>query len=327
MRIFRSLDEARGAFGPCAVSIGNFDGVHIGHRELIRRVCLLARETGARPAALTFDPHPAEIVAPERAPLLLSTPEERCRLMGGLGIEHVLILPFHLGIARMDPAAFWREVLLEALEARAVVVGDNFHFGHRQSGNVETLAGLGARSGVRVEIVPPVRHRGLIVSSSEVRRLLAEGRVAQAARLLERPYSLAGAVVRGEGRGSRETVPTLNLAPESGFVPAAGVYITETSELDGTRRWPSVTNVGQRPTFSGEHLTIETYLLEPFAGATPARIRVNFCRRLRAERKFDSAEALKRQILADVARAQAWFRRLGHARPLSVASAIRGTTL
>jgi riboflavin kinase/FMN adenylyltransferase len=342
MRIFCSLEEARASFAPSAVTIGNFDGVHAAHHKLMRAVVQLARECGAKPSALTFSPHPTEVVAPERAPLLLSSPAERCALMEHDGVEQVLILPFDEHLGALDPEAFFREVLLDALGARAVVVGDNFLFGSRQSGDVRTMRALGEKYGVRVAIVPAVKFRGILVSSSEIRGLLALGDVSRAARLLGRPFAVSGRVVAGEGRGRRETVPTLNLempslALERAAVPAGGVYITNTFEVGDSplspqrdrieegdsplcpqgdrvdcplpRSWRSVTNVGYRPTFGGRDLTIETFLLDPLEGNAPERIRVEFLRRIRDERAFPNAEALRAQILHDVSRAQAFFRR------------------
>ncbi|MBL0161517.1 MAG: riboflavin biosynthesis protein RibF [Bryobacterales bacterium] len=314
LHIFRGLDEARQGFAPSAVTIGNFDGVHAGHRQLMRRTREIAAELGVKASALTFHPHPATIVAPERAPRLLTTPDERCALMAAEGIEQVLILPFDHGIAAHTPEQFFERVLVGDLGARAVIVGDNFHYGRGQSGHIRDLRELGERLGVRVEIVPLLSLRGGKVSSSEVRRLLGAGDVSMAARLLQRPYSLSGSVVRGEGRGSTQTVPTLNLETRSledstSALPADGVYITRTEDPDSSRAWNSITNIGYRPTFEGRHLTIETYLLGALTGATPARIRLEFLRRVRPERRFDSAAALKEQILRDVGRAQAFFRR------------------
>lgn len=323
MRTFRSLDEARTSFAPCAVTIGNFDGVHAAHHELMRTVVELARQCDAKPSALTFTPHPTEVVAPERAPLLLSSPGERCQLMERYGVEQVLILPFDDHVSSLDPEAFFREILLDALGARAIVVGNNFLFGCKQRGDVQTLRALGDKHGVRIGIVPAVTWRGVLVSSSEIRRQLALGDVGRAARLLGRPFAVAGHVVAGEGRGRKQTVPTLNLeipSPtlERAAVPANGVYITRTFEDDldpvsadapQPRSWRSVTNVGYRPTFGGQHLTIETFLLDRLDGNSPPMIRVEFLRRLREERAFPSAEALRAQILRDVGKAQAFFRR------------------
>ncbi len=343
MRIFRSLDEARASFAPSAVTIGNFDGVHAAHHALMRRVVELARECGARPSALTFSPHPTEVVAPERAPLLLTSPAERCALMARDGVEQVLILPFDAHVSSLDPEAFFREILVDALGARGVVVGDNFLFGSKQRGDVRTLRALGDRFGVKIGIVAAVKWRDVPISSSEIRRLLAVGDVGKAARLLARPFAVSGGVVAGEGRGRRETVPTLNLAIPSltldhAAVPANGVYVTRTFEEQHledaflcppdpgdallcpparppARSWHSVTNVGFRPTFGGRHLTIETFLLDPLVGIPPARIRVEFLRRIRDERAFPSAEELRAQIMRDVKRAQSFFRRTAQLNP------------
>ncbi|MBA3974352.1 MAG: bifunctional riboflavin kinase/FAD synthetase [Candidatus Solibacter sp.] len=315
LRIFRSLDEAAAVFDPSALTIGNFDGLHVGHRELMRRTVRLAQESNSKPSALTFHPHPKAIVSPAGAPKLLTLPEERCALMAEEGIRQVLILPFDASIAALQPAEFFRRVLIDTLGARAVCVGDNFHFGRKQAGQVELLAGLGAELGIKVEIVPAITRRGAVVSSSEIRRLIGSGNVSRAGRLLERPYSMSGEVVRGEGRGSRETVPTLNLEVSSldsaeRALPAKGVYITRTLDTASHRRWASITNVGDRPTFGGGHLTIETFLLDELRPPTPSRIRLEFFRRVREEKRFDGAGALKAQIMTDIARARAFFRRV-----------------
>jgi riboflavin kinase/FMN adenylyltransferase len=310
MTIYRDLGEIGPGFGPSAVTIGNFDGVHAGHRRILRRVVALARERGWRPSVLTFDPHPAVVVAPERAPLLLTTPEERAARMRAEGIEQVLILPFTHALSLVSPEAFVRDILAERLNARAVLVGDNFRFGHEHAGDIHTLERLGRKYGFIVEVIAAIRVRGRVVSSSEVRRLIREGDVALAGRLLERCYTLSGPVVPGHGVGSKQTVPTLNLASGSALLPADGVYITRTADAGVGRLCPSVTNIGRRPTFGGGALTIETFLLAPLEGGSPARIRIEFLKRLREERKFESSEALKAQIFRDVARAQAYFRRL-----------------
>ena len=308
VRIARSLAEAAD-FRPSALTIGNFDGAHAGHRYLFRQTVEAAQEQGLRSTALTFDPHPACLVAPERAPRLLSKPEERCALMGEEGIEQVLILPFTAGVAGMTPEEFVSRIVADGLGARVVLVGDNFRFGHNQAGDTRSLAELGERYGYQTRIVSVVKRRGRIVSSGEVRRLIEAGRVALACRLLERPYALSGDVIPGHGVGSKQTVPTLNLRTQAEVLPGGGVYITRTHELDGARRWNSISNVGYRPTFGGKELSIETFVLDKLE-APPERIRVEFLHRVRAERKFESPEALKAQILRDVRRAQAYFRRL-----------------
>jgi riboflavin kinase/FMN adenylyltransferase len=310
MRLYRSLDEVPADFGPCALTIGNFDGVHFGHRRILRQVAALAAARGWQPAVLTFDPHPTQVVAPDRTPVLLTSPAHRAELMVEEGIEEVLILPFTAEIAHLSPEDFVLQLLVERLRVGAVLVGENFCFGYRQSGNVRLLTELGARLGFETVIVGAVTWRGLMVSSSGIRALLRAGRVSLAARMLQHPYALDGAVVEGRGVGSKQTVPTLNLAPDTGLIPAPGVYLTRALDLAGGRRWNSITNIGYRPTFgASDQLSIETFLLDPFTGDTPGRIRLEFLWRVRDERKFESPAALKEQILRDVSVAQRYFRR------------------
>jgi riboflavin kinase/FMN adenylyltransferase len=259
---------------------------------------------------MTFDPHPVRIVAPARAPRLLTTPDERALLMAQEGIEQVLILPFTSEFSRITPEEFVRDLLVARLDVRAVLVGSNFHFGYQHAGDTAMLSKLGSAFGVETVAIPAVSLRGQVVSSSEARRLIESGRVAKAGRLLERPYALEGEVVSGEGIGSKQTVPTLNLRTAAEVLPASGVYVTRTYGLGDGRTWPSITNIGFRPTFGGAALSVETYLLGPFDGATPRQIRVEFRWRLREERKFESPESLKAQILRDVARALAYWRRV-----------------
>ena len=304
---------------PSAVTIGNFDGVHAGHRHIMRRVAEIARANGWTATVLTFDPHPTRLVAPDRAPRLLTTLNRRQDLMRSAGIDRVAVLPFTPDIAKLTPEEFVKQILVDRLQARAVLVGDNFRFGNRAAGNTETLRELGKKYGFSTEIVNAVTRKNRIVSSSEIRRLVESGNVLLACRMLERPFALEGKIVPGHGVGSKQTVPTLNLATESEVVPARGVYITRTHDLDSTREWESISNIGYRPTFGGESLSIETFLLSPLTGDAPHEIRLEFLRRVRDERKFESPEALKQQILKDVARAKTYFRRL--ARGLQPATA------
>lgn len=293
------------------VTIGNFDGVHAGHRQLLRRVLELSSEHSLKSAVLTFDPHPTRIVAPERAPKLLTTIEERVALIREQGVEEVVVLPFTAEVARLTPQEFVEQIVIGRLHARIVMVGDNFRFGHKQSGDINVLTRLGERFGFQTHIVSAVRVRGRIVSSSEIRRLIEAGNVSMACRLLEIPYDLRGDVVSGHGIGSKQTVPTLNLSTPAEVLPAKGVYITRTQDLETGQRWNSITNIGNRPTFGGGDLTVETFLLSSFDGLTPGRISIDFLRRVREERTFENAEALKQQIFRDVSRAQTFFQRLG----------------
>ncbi len=308
--IYRSLAEIPADFGPCAITIGNFDGVHRGHQEILRQVVEIARGEGWRSAAVTFHPHPTKLVAPERAPRLLTTPEQRARLIEQRGIDEILILPFDSGIAHLAPEDFVREILVDKLKTRAVLVGDNFRFGYRAAGNVDTLEELGGKYSFETDVVAPITWRKRIISSSAIRTAIVEGHVSLACRMLGRPYALEGTVVHGAGVGTRQTVPTLNLQTDAEVLPKTGVYVTHTRDRGTARQWPSITNVGYRPTFNGHGLTIETYLLAPLGDAAPSEISVEFLRWVREERKFDSADALKAQILRDAARANAYHRRL-----------------
>jgi len=302
-------------FGHTSVlAIGNFDGIHLGHQAILRATVERARALNAVSTVLTFDPSPRKVLRPETAPLRLSTNAQRMEWFNALGLEAVVVLPFTLDLARLSPAEFVEQILLRDLHIKAVLVGENFRFGHQQAGNVKLLSELGAKHGFDVVIVPPVVYRGEIVSSTIIRREVAAGDVSHAARLLGRPFVLTGDVVSGTGTGRRFTFPTLNLATEQELLPARGVYITRTC-LDGeTRSHRSVTNIGMRPTFNGSALGIETHLLDAQLAATPKRMEVRFWKRLREEKKFSSPEELRAQIASDIARANKFFSRLRRAR-------------
>jgi riboflavin kinase / FMN adenylyltransferase len=307
--IFRSLNEAKLRFEASALAIGNFDGVHVGHQALLARTLTVAAPKNLVPSVLTFHPHPTSVVAPDRTPKLITNLEEKLRLLDSLGVGQIMVLPFTHEIAGTNPREFVSQILVESLKVGVVLVGQNFRFGHKQAGTPATLRSLGQEFGFESQFLEPVIVRGEIASSSAVRKHVSEGSVARAARLLNRCFFVEAPVVSGHGIGSRQTVPTLNLRPDPDQVLPRGVFVTETWELPSGRRWPSITNVGNRPTFQGEEVTIETYLLEPLAGPAPERIQVHFRRFLRAERPFPDAASLKTQILRDVGRAQTYWRR------------------
>jgi riboflavin kinase/FMN adenylyltransferase len=310
MKVYRNLEGVPPDFGPSVLTIGNFDGVHFGHRQILRRVVQVGRERGWKASVLTFDPHPTRIVAPERTPRLLTSPERRCELMAEEGIEQVLILPFTRDVAELSPEEFARRLVAERLGAHAVLVGENFRFGRRQAGNVRLLQELGSRLGFVTEVIPTAQCRGRAVSSSVIREAVGGGRVALAARLLQHPYGVEGVVVKGHGVGAKQTVPTLNLETAAEVIPARGVYLTRTRDLETGAVWNSITNVGYRPTFGGDpQLSVETFLLDPPEHGPPKRIRVDFLCRVRDERKFETPEALRTQILKDVRVARSYFRR------------------
>lgn len=311
IEVYRSLEAVPQGFGPSAATIGNFDGVHLGHRAILSRCVEEARACGAKSVAVIFDPHPLEIVAPGRAPRLMTTPEQRVARFGELGLDAVLILPFTERVRNLTPEEFVVQVLVERLRAAHVVVGSNFRFGHKHAGDVSTLTELGRRYGFTAEAAPEIRLGDRVVSSSAVRALVETGDVAEARALLGDDFRLEGGVVAGRGIGSKQTVPTLNLAPDTELLPADGVYVTETRLLPGAARLASVTNVGVRPTFGESGRVVETHLLAPIDGGRPERIEIRFLQRLRPERKFSQPEELKQQILADVAAAERYFERSG----------------
>jgi riboflavin kinase/FMN adenylyltransferase len=309
-KVYFSMDSAHGRFGPCALSIGNFDGVHRGHQALLTATCEYAREHQLHPAVLTFHPHPAVFVAPDRVPPLLCTLEDRVHYLREAGAECILVLPFNEHLALFTPEEFVSQIIVKGLHTRAVFVGENFRFGHKQAGNTETLKALGQTHDFAAEFLPAVSYRGKVVSSSAIRQAIQAGNVALAGRLLGRCFSLKGEVVKGQGVGSKQTVPTLNILPPNGQIIPLGVYVTETVEEATGRSWHSITNAGTRPTFHGSELTVETFLLDPLEGDTPAHIEVNFRHFLRHEQPFPDATSLREQILRDVGRAKAYWRRV-----------------
>jgi riboflavin kinase/FMN adenylyltransferase len=308
-------------FGHASVlAIGNFDGIHLGHQAILRATVERAQTLNAVSTALTFDPSPRKVLRPESAPPRISTNAQRMEWFNAVGLEAVVVLPFTLDLARLSPEEFVEQILVRDLHVKAVLVGEDFRFGHKQAGDVKLLAELGAKLGFDVVIVPPVVHRGEVVSSTIIRREVAEGDVAHAARLLGRPFALTGEVVSGTGTGGRFTFPTLNLAVDQELLPAKGVYITRTRLEGETRSHRSVTNIGMRPTFNGTALSVETHLLDTKLKVSPKRIEVRFWKRLREEKKFSSPEELRTQIARDIARANNFFSRLRRARTASVHS-------
>ena len=304
------MSETHSAGKGRAVAIGNFDGVHRGHQALLGEVIRFAKEHHLEPAVLTFDPHPTAVVAPDRVPRQICSHEEKLRLLRAAGVTHIEVLPFTASVARLSPEQFVESILAGTLRARAVFVGENFRFGNKKAGDCETLRKLGVTHQYFAHCLKPVVYRGEVVSSTSVRRYIETARIVRANRLLARPFSLSGPVVSGQGIGSKQTVPTLNLRPAPNQVLPPGVYVTRTRELSGSRHWQSITNVGTRPTFGGEDFTIETYLLSPFEAPSPAAIAVDFLHHVRSERQFPSPVELRAQILRDVGVANKYWRRV-----------------
>jgi riboflavin kinase / FMN adenylyltransferase len=304
MRVIRLESFTPVGWRSPVVTVGNFDGVHRGHQALAAAAVEQARREGGTAVVLTFDPHPARVLAPERAPAALTTAEQKRELLSGLGIDALAVLPFDARLAAFTPGAFVLRVLRGALAARHVVVGEGFRFGQGQSGDAARLVQLGAANGFSVEAVASVTQDGEPVSSSRVREQLARGGVDAARALLGRSYFVDGTVVAGDQRGRTIGVPTANLQPENEIMPARGVYAA-CCRLAGGRWLPAVVNVGSRPTFGGGLLTVEAHLLDFEGDLYGSGLRVAFEQRLRDERRFDGREALVAQIREDVARARA----------------------
>ncbi|HXJ97194.1 MAG TPA: bifunctional riboflavin kinase/FAD synthetase [Terriglobia bacterium] len=317
MQLIHAISELRQPSQASVITVGNFDGVHVGHQRLLRRVVQRAQEAGVSSAVLTFDPHPTYVLAPDRAPKILTPLPEKVALIEATGVEVLWVRRFTLALSRMSPAEFFDEALVRGLRARAVVVGPNFRFGHRQAGDVQLLRQLGRERGIEVEVMEATRVRGQMASSTRIRELAALGRVNLAGRLLGRPFSISGPIVRGSGIGRQQTVPTLNLAHVDRMLdgqpprqlPRSGVYVTRTRVAG--REHESVTNVGRKPTFGEHELTVEPYLLDYRGGHIDAdTMEIQFLHRLRDERKFPDAATLKAQIMRDAVRSIGYFRRL-----------------
>ena len=288
------------------LALGNFDGLHRGHAKIIDRVRRRAGERGGTPAAMTFDPHPPRVVRPDKAPALLMTTEQRIEALGRAGMQGVAIVRFTLEMSQWDPETFVRTVLVEWLHVVEVWVGANFLFGHDRAGTFSVLRGLGTRYGFRAEKIDPVRYKDFVVSSTRIRRLVAEGRVDEAGALLGHHYFIDGTVVEGRKRGRELGFPTANLETANELLPPSGVYATMAT-VNGVA-YPAVTNVGMRPTFGDvDRLQIETHLLDGGRDLYGARLRLSFVQRLRDERRFADVDALRAQIDADVRSARRLF--------------------
>jgi riboflavin kinase / FMN adenylyltransferase len=307
MQVFHKLDDVPADLGPTLVSVGNFDGVHRAHAHVLREIASRGRATGAKAVAVTFEPHPTRILRPEAELKLLTPTPEKLRWLESTGIDAVLLLPFGRDLSLMAPREFAEQILKQKLHAREVHEGFNFRFGHKAAGNMDLLADFGREMGFEVKVYPEMTLRGESVSSSQIRRLLAAGRVSRARHLLARPFCILGTPGRGRGYGSKYTVPTINLARYEELVPKDGVYITCTRV--GAERFDSVTNVGNRPTFGAELFAIETHLLNfhPIELNPETEVEICFLERLRDEIKFPSVDALREQIGRDVKKARRYF--------------------
>ncbi|MDT5120648.1 MAG: riboflavin kinase / adenylyltransferase [Acidobacteriota bacterium] len=317
MRLFHGTDNAEIA-RPTVLTLGVFDGLHLGHQLIMSTVVERARVCHAVPTVITFDPHPRAVLHPESAPPLLQTFDQKIEAFDVLGIEQTIVVRFTKAFAQIEAKDFLRDVVRDRLQAVEVYLGRGFAFGRNREGNIELLRKVSEQLGFRAEEVPEVRLRGQRISSSTIRKLLAEGRVNLARRMLGRPYGVEGRVVRGAERGRMIGFPTANLRPENRVIPRGGVYVTATLIEGAWRR--SVTNIGTRPTFESDAVqpSVETYVMDWTGDLYGDVVRVRFLHRLRDERKFASIDELKRQIARDRDRASVYFERGGVRRTLAI---------
>ena len=306
--VFHTIEEWAAQFGDArrtALTVGTFDGLHVGHQKILQSVMDRARATGQRSAVITFDPHPMRLLLPDRAPFLIQTLPQRLACIERLGLDAALVLRFDHALSLVSAEEFIERILAGGLRAGAILVGSNFRFGHRGAGDVRLLGEYGKRHGFDVEIISPVEVGGKIVSSTAIRGAVASGDVAAAIPLLGRAFSLTGEIRAGAGRGRTILFPTLNLAPEQELLPKLGVYATESAV--GGRLYSSVTNVGTRPTFNGAGVTVESHLFGFSENLTGGPMEVRFHERIRDERKFPGPDALRAQIALDIETARKYF--------------------
>jgi len=312
MQVIRSLDTIPANLTRTILAIGNFDGMHRGHQEILRKVRERAQQLEAQSAAVSFDPHPVRVLRPEQAPRLITPLSQRLDLLAQSGIDVTLVIPFTEEFSQLSAHDFADGVLRQSLHAIEVHEGDNFRFGHGARAGTAELEQLGRELGFTVVAHPALTIRGVAVSSSKIRQRIAAGDVSCARMLMGRPFSIRSTRARGRGIGTRLTVPTINLAPYSELVPGNGVYITRITIGSGLNRetFEAVTNAGNRPTFGEDSYAIESHLLDfrPVELSKDTPIEVCFLSRVRAEQRFESPEALKTQILQDVAHARRYFR-------------------
>ena len=303
MRILEGLDALQHAAYPAPVlALGNFDGVHLGHQAIFRQVVTQATALGGTSMVFTFDPHPAQVLAPEKAPALLTTFAQKMRLLADLGVAVGLRIPFTEAFAQQQPLEFIHDVLCRSIGVQALVVGYDFRFGHRRAGTVDLLQEHAASCGYTVTVVPAITTDDMVVSSSNIRQLLFQGEVAAAARLLGRFYAIEGVVVEGFRRGSTIGFPTANVDSTNAIIPQPGVYAVRV-EWTG-QSYTGVANVGYNPTFGNDALSVEAHVFDFSEDVYGHTISVAFVEKIRDERKFGSVEELTAQIACDAERAR-----------------------
>ncbi len=317
MKIFHGTENAK-ISRPTVLTLGVFDGLHLGHQRIMQTVVERAKSVNAVPTAITFDPHPRAVLFPENTPPLLQTLDQRLAAFEVLGIEQAIVIRFNKDFANQNAKDFLREVVHERLQAREVYLGKGFAFGKNRGGNIELLRQLSAELGFFADEVAEVCLRGMRISSSKIRQLLIDGRVNLARRMLGRPYGIEGQIIRGAQRGRTIGFPTANLKPKNRVIPRFGVYATATLIDKSWRR--SITNIGVRPTFETEaEPSIETYIFDYDGDLYGDVLRVRFLHQIRDERKFSGIEELKTQIEKDTKHAANYFKHRGVSNMLDLA--------
>jgi len=311
VHIYRHLSELPPAGAPVVATIGNFDGVHLGHRFVIAEVIDRARFLGGTSIAITFDPHPGRVLRPEISTRLLTPTQCKLELLAETGLDATLVLPFTQELCHTSARDFAANILVGGVHITEIHEGDNFRFGYHAEADINSLAGLGRELGFQTVAYAPRTLRGEPVSSSRIRALLEIGNVSAARALLGRPFSIVSRPAQGRGYGTRYTVPTINLAPYAELLPQNGVYISTLRVSDGpdAQTFEAVTNVGNRPTFGADSFAVESHLLnfQPISLSEQTPLRLSFLQRLRGEQRFPSPDALLAQIRQDVLRARRYF--------------------
>lgn len=302
MRIIDDLSFTKGDFCSPVLTIGSYDGLHLGHQEIIKRVIELARKGEGESVVLTFEPHPVRFLHPELYIPLITPYHKKMVLLARMGVNVTINLPFTREIARMSAPAFIEDIVQGRIGPRTIVVGFNFTFGKGRKGTVEGLKEMGDRLGFAVEVIPPFRLEGEVVSSTRIRELISDGKVKEASRLLGGPFIILGKVIHGHSRGKSLGFPTANIEISQELYPREGVYAA-TVLVDG-QRYDGVVNVGTNPTFGNGKLAVEVFLFEYSGDLYGKEIEVAFIDRLRDEKIFPSAEELVRQIEIDVQKAR-----------------------
>ena len=306
MKVVRSLEKPEQLFEQGFVTLGNFDGVHLGHQEILRQLASLAHNAGGASILITFDPHPVAVLAPQKAPAQLISIEEKIRRLENSDIDGLLIIPFDEEFAKMEAEDFIEEVLIGMLDVEHLVVGPECRFGHNRRGSRHMLDAFGQEQGFSVEAIEPVIYKDEKISSSRIRKAIAQGNVEEGAEMLGRPHRVEGTVVEGDKRGRTIGFPTANLeATPRMLVPARGVYRGWFEK--GPSKYPCVINIGVRPTFDTDALTVEAHILDFDEDLYGAFVALEFVERLRDEMKFESVEALIQQIQDDVEQARVSF--------------------